>query len=165
MQLQPTQTAPAELQPSHGSGVVNTIMALTRRHSLTPANSSSAGGRQAPLTHFSTSSSTGARHLPLAHFSTSSAPPTVDGAAAGLAAAGFGDGSSMAGTSTPAASSVVGVHEAVPPVEGFVPNPVLANLERAFNSDPRRHKRTDSQVSQLSQLSKLSNLSISSLTK
>jgi hypothetical protein len=164
MQLQPSQTAPADLTSAHGSGVVNTIMSLTRRHSLTPANSSSAGGRH--LAQFSTNSSTGVRHSALAHFSTSSAPPTIDGAAAGLAAAGLGgDGSSVAGTSTPAASSVVGAHEAVPPVEGFVPNPVLANLERAFNSDPRRHKRNDSQVSQVSQLSKLSNLSISSLTK
>jgi hypothetical protein len=54
------------------------------------------------------------------------------------------------------------MHDALPPVEGFVPNPVLANLERAFNADPRRHKRNDSQVSQLS---KLSQLSISSLSR
>jgi hypothetical protein len=51
---------------------------------------------------------------------------------------------------------VVGQHEALPPVEGFVPNPVLANLERAFNSDPRRHRRNDSQASQTSLISSIS---------
>lgn len=87
---------------------------------------------------------------------------SASGATAGAAVDGAAGDGSTAGTSTPAAGSVVGVHDALPPVEGFVPNPVLANLERAFNADPRRHKRNDSQVSQLS---KLSQLSISSLSK
>lgn len=43
-----------------------------------------------------------------------------------------------------------GAGEAVPPVEGFVTNPVLANLELAFSQDPRRHRRKDSQLSSLS---------------
>jgi hypothetical protein len=62
------------------------------------------------------------------------------------------------GTPTTASSLAGGGHDAVPPVEGFggVPNPVLANLERAFSQDPRRHRRTDS---------KLSSHSISSLAK
>lgn len=142
MQLPPVQPTPSSLTP-HGSGVVNTIMALTRRHSSISAVGSTMGP------------------LPPSGYSTASGA-AADGVAGGLNVAAVGEAGSTAGTSTPAASSVVGLHEAVPPVEGFVPNPVLANLERAFTADPRRHKRNDSQVSQLS---KLSNLSISSLSK
>lgn len=140
----PAQPAPAGLTP-HSSGVVNTIMAMTRRHSSVSAVGSTLAG-PLPSGYNSASGAT--------------AGAAVDGVV-GLHAGAAGDGST-AGTSTPAAGSVVGVHDALPPVEGFVPNPVLANLERAFNADPRRHKRNDSQVSQLS---KLSQLSISSLSK
>jgi len=142
MQLPPVQPTSSSLTP-HGSGVVNTLMALTRRHSSISAVGSTLAA------------------LPPSGYSTASAA-AADGVAAGLPIAAAVEAGSTAGTSTPAASSIVGLHEAVPPVEGFVPNPVLANLERAFTADPRRHKRNDSQVSQLS---KLSNLSISSLSK
>ncbi|KAF6253363.1 hypothetical protein COO60DRAFT_1547131 [Scenedesmus sp. NREL 46B-D3] len=66
-----------------------------------------------------------------------------------LHAALQGPGGSLTGGSlTSTGLGVAG--EAVPPVEGFVTNPVLANLELAFSVDPRRHRRKDSQLSSLS---------------
>jgi hypothetical protein len=155
MQLPITQSAPVKLGHTTSGGVVSSIMSLTRRHSNMSTAGSSVVGALPPG-----GVSNGSAHA-------GSIGPTASGA--GSLSAGLlelAEGSSMGGTSTPAAGSVVGVggHEAVPPVEeGFVPNPVLANLERAFTADPRRHKRNDSQVS--SQLSRLSNLSISSISK
>lgn len=140
----PAQAAPSGPTP-HGAGVVNTIMSLTRRHSSISAVGSTTGALP-PAWHTSGSGAV-------------AAAGSIDGIAAGhhLASGFIGDGgSSVAGTSTPAAGSVVGQHEALPPVEGFVPNPVLANLERAFNSDPRRHRRNDSQASQTSLISSIS---------
>lgn len=140
----PAQAAPSGPTP-HGAGVVNTIMSLTRRHSSISAVGSTTGAVP-PVGHTSGSGAV-------------AAAGSIDGIAAGRTlASGFtGDGgSSVAGTSTPAAGSVVGQHEALPPVEGFVPNPVLASLERAFNSDPRRHRRNDSQASQTSLISSIS---------
>lgn len=55
--------------------------------------------------------------------------------------------SGLSGSLTGASQGLVG---AVPPVEGLVTNPVLANLEAAFASDPRRHRRNDSKLSSLS---------------
>lgn len=42
-----------------------------------------------------------------------------------------------------------GESSAVPPVD-LVTNPVVANLEAAFNQDPRRHRRNDSRLSTMS---------------
>jgi hypothetical protein len=60
-----------------------------------------------------------------------------------------GPGGSLTGGSL-TGTGLSGAGEAVPPVEGFVTNPVLANLELAFSQDPRRHRRKDSQLSSLS---------------
>jgi hypothetical protein len=135
----PVQPAPSGVS-SHGSGVVGTIMALTRRHSSVSAVASTTGAL--PPFPSSSGAAAGAEGVPRPYAAYYSAGIT-------------GDGSSTAGVSTPAAGSVVGAHEALPPVEGFVPNPVLANLERAFTADPRRHKRNDSQASQSSLISSI----------
>lgn len=75
------------------------------------------------------------------------------GGAAGAAAAprSSGGGSRPSFLQLPSSSSLhLGAHEALPPVDGSVANPVLAGLELAFSMDPRRHRRTDSKLSSLS---------------
>lgn len=152
MQAAAAQAPPSTLAP-HGSGVVNALLSLTRRHSSVSAVGSTTGMAPVP--------STGGSSIKAAAAPLQGQP--ADGLPTAAGAAAAGDSSSMSGA-MPAAAG--GVHEAVPPVEGLVPNPVLANLERAFTADPRRHKRTDSQISQISQLSsKLSGMSIGGLGK